>query len=256
MSVQNAIQFLWYCNTAAGFALILRLFTTGLAGSYRSLLYYILADGTEEILGVWFKSSGNWSAIIYFIGQTAKLFLAIVIALEMYWDGLAGHPALARFGQRMVGYALLAATAVAFAGLAIDPAVPAGQSKLVHYYFVFERTIDWVVLILLLLLFGFMSWFPVRVRKNFAVYIAVFIVFFFAHPLGLLALNFWPHLLDPVRVGQLAVSLLCVLTLTLFLRREGEVEITVTGHRWDPAAMEKLAGDLIAINARMERMNR
>ena len=253
MSVQNI---LWYGNIVVGLALILRLLTSGLARSYRLLLYYMVADALESLVCLPLPPRSDAYAVAYFVGQTAKLFLAILIALEMYWKGLAKHEALARFSQKMVGCAVFFATMLAFAGLVLDPRVPKGQYKVIHYFFAFERTIDWAVLILLILIFCFLAWFPVRVPKNFAVYIGAFMVYFLTHSLGLLMINAWPHLQAQISIGQMGVPLLCVLALALFLSRSGEVATTVTGHRWNPAAMEKLAGDLNAINSRFARMSR
>jgi hypothetical protein len=253
MSFTNAIQILWYCNIAASFALLIRLLIAGLARSYRSLLFYIAADFTEGIFGLWLPA-GNWSAIVYFIGQTAKLFVAVVIALEIYWDGLAKHRALARFGQRLAGGAILTACALALLGLTIDPGEAKGPYAIPHYYFVYERSVDWVVLILLIVICGFMGWFSIPVRKNFGVYVWVFMLYFFAHSVGLMLLNSWPALRNQVSVGQLAFSLVCVLILTFFLRRRGEAMGRFSGPG-NPASLEKLEADLNAINIRLERMS-
>ena len=74
--------------------------------------------------------------------------------------------------------------------------------------------------------------------------------------MGLLLTNIAPVLVHLTDVFMMAVAILCLITWTLALRGEGEKITMVLGHRWDPAAMERLTGQLDAINARLIRLSR
>ncbi|MGH9558520.1 MAG: hypothetical protein ACRD30_04710, partial [Bryobacteraceae bacterium] len=182
--------------------------------------------------------------------------LAVFVILELYRITLAGSPAIATFGQKAVGLVLAAAAALAILGLALDRSVPPGQSWLLHRFYSFERTMDIWMLIFLVIVISFMSYFPVKMKRNSVFYIWGFAVLFFSQSAGLLALNWAPTLRDPINIAMLALSSSCLVVWLFALQRKGEERITIVGHSWNPAAMEHLTGQLAAINARLMRASR
>ncbi len=66
---------------------------------------------------------------------------------------------------------------------------------------------------------------------------------------------YWSEFTRAISVADLSFSLVCLTAWALLMRREGETETVVTGHRWNPEEMERLTGQLSAINARLMRLN-
>ncbi len=186
----------WYLNIAAEIALVLRISLAGLVRMYRLFYIYLLVDILQQTLRLLLRSSDRIDAEIYIGGQAVKMVLAVFVVLELYWLALAGRPALARFGRKTVAIALAAAALIAGSGLALDSTVPQGRwlsgsvsGRVLYRFLSFERTMDAWLLIFLLLIMLFMTWFPVRLKRNLALYIGGFVVFFMANAAVRLLVN-------------------------------------------------------------------
>jgi hypothetical protein len=248
-------QWSWYVNVAATCALLIRLCWSGLFREYRLFFLYLLADFLHQILALLFLSNRNRTAELYMGGQTIKIFLTVLVILELCRLALARQPALARFAANTAPWVFAGAATLAVAGLAIDPSVPRGQSPIIHYFQSFERTMDLCMLISLLLLSVWMMWFPVRMKRNAALYLGGFVVFFVARSAGLLWVNLVVRYRAPISGGLLTVSTACLLVWLFAMRRKGEETTAVIGHRWNPAAIERLTGQLESINAGLETLS-
>jgi hypothetical protein len=245
----------WYLNLAATVALALNLARTGLHRVYRFLFVYLAMDAAQTVDLMPLRTHRKAYAWNYVFTQPVKVLLAIFVILELYRVALAQRPALARFGRDTVGCVLAAAAAGAFSLLMLDSSIPRGQDKVLHRLYSFERTMDIWMLIFLIAISAFMAWFPVRMTRNGALYIAGFVVYFLARASGLLLVNLAPHFkktLDPV---LLSVSFACLMIWLFALRPEGEQTTVVTGRLWDSGAMARLTGQLDAINARLLRLS-
>ena len=191
------------------------------------------------------------------MGESANVALSVLVVLELYQLALAGQPALAGFGRKTVAYALALAGLIAVGGVTLDATVPPGQPRFRHYFFTAERTMDFTILIFLLFITAFMLWFPVKIRRNIALYMGGFAVFYFSRTFGLLMINILPPASLKVITNVLMSCSVCCLLAWLFgLRRETEDTTTIVGHRWNPAAMEHLKAQLDAINVTLVRFGR
>ena len=112
------------------------------------------------------------------------------------------------------------------------------------------------LLIVLLILSGFMAWFPVRVKRNAALCMAGFVVYFLSRVIGLLLINKVLAWQGPIDAAMLGTGSACLLVWTMALRPESEESTVVIGHRWDPSAMERLSEQLDAINERLLNSSR
>jgi hypothetical protein len=250
------LRAIWYLNLAATLALMISLAGNGLFRVYRRLFSYLAVDASQTLILMALGNSNNAYAYVYLAGQCLKLLLSVFVILELYRLALAGRPALARFGRNTVGYWLAAAAAVAVAGLAVNPEVPPGQSPILHLFFSFERTMDTWLLIFLVIISAFMAWFPVPLKRNDGLYMAGFVVYFISRVICLLLINMvhaWERPLDVVMLG---IGFACLALWTVALRRDGQDTAVVIGHRWDPAAMERLSAQLDTINARLLSLSR
>jgi hypothetical protein len=117
----------------------------------------------------------------------------------------------------------------------------------------FERTADATSAILLILISAVLLWFPIKVRRNAAAYMAGFVVYFVGHSAGLLASDLWPQLQTPVNTALLILPIVCMLFWIMVMRPEGEIR-TLTGHSWNPEEADRLRRKLDEINDRLEKV--
>jgi hypothetical protein len=247
---------IWYLNLAATLALLLSLASNGLFRNYPCLFAYLLADATQTVILMVVGTHRNLYAYLYLAGQSLKLLLSVFVILELYRLALEGRPALARFGRDTVAYWLAAAAAMAAFGLALDRRVPPGQSPVLHHFNSFERTMDAWLLIFLVMIGGFMVWFPVRLRRNGGLYMSGFVVYFVSRAVCLFLINTNPTWELPIDISKLGIGCACLIVWTIALRPAGEKATVMVGHRWDPAAMERLSAQLDSINARLVTLSR
>jgi hypothetical protein len=255
MRLSLAEQVLWYLNIAAVLFLLLRLHTQRLWRIYPSLFCYLLVDAAQQITALAFARRRTVYGEIYFVGQAVKIALAIWVVLELYQLALAQQPALARFGRRTLDYlfalAVLAGVVNFFyTGFVAAPGnYPTG-------FFRLESTVDLATLVVLVLISGFLLWFPVRSTHNVAFCLGGFVFYVFQRWAGLVLAAIWPQSVHTFGVVMMLISLACLVLWGFALRREGEKRVIVTGHRWNSAEAERLTVQLHAINSRLESLAR
>jgi len=254
--VQHWLYWAAYLNLAAILGLVASLLLNGLYRVYCFFFAYMAADALQTVAGLAFFGDHNLYAYIYLGGQSVKLILAVFVVLELYHVALRGHPALAKFGRNTVGYVLIAAALLAVAGLMWDRHVPAGRSPILHRFNSFERTMDEWLVIFLVLISLFMTWFPVRLNRNSVLYIAGFVMYFLSRSAGLLLTNVDPQWKASIDTVMLGIASACLFTWLIALRPAGEETTTVIGHRWDAASIDRLTGQLDSINAMILRFSR
>jgi hypothetical protein len=256
MTLAEFVRWAGYLNGVMDAGLLILLLRYRLTRRYCWLFCYLLADALQVLLLIPLSPYSIWYGYIYFGGQALKASLGVALAIKLWKLALLGYPALARFGRRIVIYMLLAATAVAAVGLLLEPVKRRYESPLAHWFRAIEGAVDSMVLVFLVAAVLFLLWFPVKVRRNVAICLGAFAFYMFHRWAGLLLVNLHPKSSDAVNAVMLVLSFACLGLWTLAVRPEGEIVITVTGHRWNPAETEHLLGQLDAINTRLERMAR
>ena len=241
---------------AATLVLIASLAFHRLHAVYRFLFIYLVADALETSAALIFQENRRLYGAIYFAGQGIRIVLAVFVVLEIYRIALAGQPALARFGKNTVGYVLAAAAVVAAAGFWLDRGPVAGRPPAVTHFISFERTMDAWMLLFLLMISVFMLWFPVRLKRNSFLYIGGFVIYFLARSVGLLLSNAAPALSAKLDDSMIATQILCLILWIVALQPAGEKVTAEVGHRWNPAAADRLRVQLDSINAALLRMSR
>ncbi len=248
---------LWYLNFIATLALLVRLIRWKLFRTYRFLFLYWLAQAVTTLVMFQIPFLSTLYANAYYTTQTLSLVLAICVVLELYREALARHPALADFGRGSVLVLMGAAAVLASFGVMLDSPILPGQSLIIHRFITLDRTLSLMVLVFLLLISGFLIWFPVKVKRNVMVYITGFVVFYSSRSIGLLLANLLPRAdYQRMSVVLLGFSLLCLLLWVIGLRQEGEEETTVTGHAGNAPALARLSAQLDEINAALARFAR
>jgi hypothetical protein len=153
--------------------------------------------------------------------------------------------------------AMALAGVLAWAGISLDRAIPSGQFTAIHRFATFERSMNFVILVYLLLISGLLLWFPIRVRKNIVVYVSGFVLFSASRSFGVLLSNLLPpgntRLISTVLLGLTLFSLLIWI---VGIGPEGERVTASSGARMNPEMARRLTGQLDAINSALARFVR
>jgi hypothetical protein len=248
---------LFYLNFIAELTLLGRLIQCRLYRIYGSLFLYWLV---QDLPSLALLSVGRRTRLyldIYWGAQTVNIFMALYVVQDLFHIALAEHPAIASVGRRAVLVAMALAAVVALAGVALDFTILPGHYPAIQRFATFERSMNFVVLIFLLLISILFLWFPIKVRKNIVVYIFGFVLFAASRSFGLLLANLLPQAATlTVSTMLLALTLLCLLIWIIGIRPEGERVTATPGYRRNPEALQRLSRQLDAINVALSRFVR
>jgi len=256
MRLSPAEQVLWYLNIGFAMMVLARLYLERLIRLYPALFTYILADALEQAAELAFGRRRHVYGEIYFVGQSIKLALAILVVLELYQLALRKQPALARFGQRTFTYLFSIAILAGLANFFINTGTSTGRNKYPTEFVRLEGTLNLVTLVAVVLIAGFLLWFPVRCSRNVALCLGGFVWYSFQRWAGLVFTSFLPESTHTFSIAMLSASLVCLAAWAIALRKTGEASIIVTGHRWNAAEAERLTLQLDTINSRLARLVR
>jgi len=254
----GAERILAYLNFIAELVLLWRLVQCQFYRTYRSLFWYWLVQAFTTLTLLSIPPRTFRYLYIYWGTETITVVMAVFVVQDLYRIALLEHPAVASFGRRSVMIILAIAGVIALSGIAMDATIlPAGHYPAIHHFATFERSMNFVILLFLLLISGLLLWFPIRVRRNIAVYISGFVLFSAARSGGLLVSNLLPQAATlTVSTILLGLTLLCLLIWIVGIRPEGERATATPGYRRDPEAMQRLSRQLDTINATLARFGR
>ncbi len=121
---------------------------------------------------------------------------------------------------------------------------------------VIDRALVTSLLIFVLLLTAFLTYYPIPINRNLVVYSIGYAAYFAAKASVLLVVNIshaWYHQFG---IAVVTASTLGMLFWLVGLRREGEEKTLVIGHRWNRENQDQLLAQLKAINASLLRGRR
>ena len=255
--MSGAERALFYLNFIAEVILLGRLIQCRLHQTYRSLFLYWLVQALASLIIFPMDIYGYLYHYVYWVVQTIFVLMAVFVVQDLYRIALSDHPAVSTFGRRSLLVSMSLAAALALSGLSLDSTLPPGHYPPIHRFAIFERSMNFVTLVFLLLISGLLLWFPIKVRRNIIVYISGFVVFTAARAFGILSVN----LLTEKATRALSTILLGFTLLSLIIwiigiQPEGERVIATPGRRSNPETMRRLSRQLDAINSALARFAR
>jgi hypothetical protein len=256
VEIFDLVRYLEYLNIAGNVAVLSALAIRKLAYIYRLLFLYFLTDLVSSLLHGYMDPGPANFIITAAGGESIKLILSFWFVLGMYGLVLAPHPALAKFGERTVSTLVAASAAVSLVFISFGHSLAVDPDWVSTSFYRFVRTTDATIGILLLLMSGFLLWYPITIRRNVASYMIGFIVYFIERWVALLVADVWQQYHFQADIVHLSVAFGCMMFWVIMLRPEGETQVTVTGHRWNPLEAERLMRQLDALNERLARIFR
>lgn len=247
---------LFYLNFIAELVLLYRLLHFRLYRTYLSLFLYWFLQALPSVALMAIPIHSHQYEYAYWGAQTINVLIAVFVVQDLYRIALLEHPAIASFARRTVLVAMAIAAAVTLSGITLDSTTPAGRSLAVHRFVTFERSMNFVVLLFLLLISVLLLWFPIRVRRNIVVYISGFVLFSASRSFGLLLYNLRPQDDRSISTILLGLTLLCLLVWIVGIEPEGELVTATPGYRRNPEAIQRLSHQLDSINVALTRFIR
>jgi hypothetical protein len=212
MHLTSIEQSIWYLNLAAIAGLFFRLHAQRILKAYPFVFALLIAVTVEQFVALVSAHNPRLYLLVYILGQTAKLPLAIFAVLELCQRAVA---------TRLLSYAFCLAIPISLANLLLDAGVAANCDPILFDFLKLERTVNLTLgLVISVVLFGF----PMLARRNVVFWLGGFMMYSLSRWAGLLLTNFQPHYTRGWSVGMQAVSLACLVGWTILLNAAGEQE--------------------------------
>jgi hypothetical protein len=149
---------------------------------------------------------------------------------------------------------LAVAVALSTLTLSVDLSNADEKFRILRVFLVVDRGVASSLVIFLLILAGFLTWYPVPLNRNVVLHCIVYAGYFLSVSLGMLLRNLNGSAVSlPVNIALSSVTLVCLLAWIGFLDRAGErVKVRVRPD-WAPGDEEELVAHLSAINSSLLR---
>ena len=248
---------LFYLNLAAEIILLWRLVHAKLYRTYGALFCYWMIQALGAVALMLAPMYTYRYLYGYWALQTITIFVAVFVVQDLYRITFLEHPAVASFARRSLLAALAIAATIALSGIALDFTILPGQYPAIHRFATFERSMNFLILLFLLIVSVLLVWFPIKVRRNIVVYISGFLLFSASRSGGLVLSNLLPQSdTRLVSTVLLALTLSCLVIWIIGLQPEGELMTATPGYRRNPETMQRLNHQLDSINAALTRFVR
>ena len=247
--VLNAVQ-------VAGLLLLTyKLVTSGLARIYRYLTIRAAFECFRVVATFYIPARTALYAQFYFVTQPLLWILDALMLLEVYTTVFNKHKGIAGLSRKLIPAAMLFSACLAALTMALRPV---GESpSILDMLAALERSVNISLLCFVIVLIGFLTWFPVPLSRNTLVHSTVFCAYFASRAIAFLirttlSRDLWPI----VGVVVISASVASVYAWILGLTRQGEYVTVRTGVHRHPVDQERLMEQLEAINQSLLRTAR
>jgi hypothetical protein len=228
-------------------ALITRLWSADLYRIYPYFFSYLLAELLRIALMSAIPFRGRLYPKFWAAGEiTVACFYALIV-VELYRVVLRDLPGIATTSRRYITGTLVVATLGSLLLLRLEEA----PKNFVSATLVIDRAIVFSLVIFILLVSGFLVYYPVRLSRNVVFYSIGYAVYFLTKATALFVRTLGHYVLPQIGTALLIVSSVCLLFWILTLNRQGELLTVVIGHKWKSDDEVRLLAKLKDINAHL-----
>ena len=252
-----AHRWLWTVAICAYAILLLKLSRHRLCGTYRFFCCYLGFRAARSVLLSSLPFNTNAYGWVWVLSSPVIWLLYVLVVLELYSLVLRNYKGIATLGRWTLMGALGISILLSALSLVADMSNRAERYPVFVYLNAIERGVISSLVIFLLLITGFLTWYPVPLSRNVIVHSIVYSIYFLSMTMGLLVRNVAGlEIHNAVNLILLGVTVCCLLVWILFLNRQGEQTTVVLRQHWRPEQEEQLVGRLGAINAMLLRSAR
>ncbi len=273
MNWEYAVQCL---NLALGISLIVRLFRIRLHRIYKLFCAFLIADLFGSVLWILNQLFALFSdyhyLFIWLVIKPVVWLFTLLMVYSLLGKILVQLPGLLRLSRQVLHVVFFLALVVGLVSARYEYSAPGfmalkGQAFITQCWItemVLDRAIDSTALFSLLLMLGFLFWFPVVIPRNLGIFSVGFSVYFAAMTGLLLMRSFWPNetikileeVLDIVNVLIGGVSSACFAFWIFFLSRNGENAPSQLTIQRPPEEQERLIAQLELMNEALLKAGR
>lgn len=250
---------LWWAVTVLTGVTAAKFLVSGLARIYKAFFVFLSFQIVRVLVARLVTGKRDYY-YFYVTTEAVTLFLYVWMIFELYsliFEEFKGIQSLSKW--------ILLGSFAAATLLSILSLIPDLQAKAkavrgitaLDYLLISERGVVSALVLLILLMSVFLSWYPITLKRNLVIHTIVFSIYFVTKASIHLYHNLSGKNVDQqLNMGVSLVAILCLACWTFGLRGVGEVSQVKVGQRWDSDEEERLIGQLRGINAALARSAR
>lgn len=227
--------------------LIARLWSADLYRIYPFFFSYLLAELLRIAIMSAIPFRGRLYPKFWVGGELAVACLYALIVVELYRVVLHDLPGIATTARRYITGTVVVATFGSLLLLRLEET----PKNFVSATLVIDRAIVFSLVIFILLVSGFLVYYPVRLSRNVVFYSIGYAVYFLTKATALFIRTLGHYVLPQISIVLMTVASLCLLLWILTLNRKGELLTVVIGHKWKSDDEARLLSKLKDINAHL-----
>jgi len=225
-------------------ALCVRLWRAGLHKVYVYFFSYLLFELLQTLipLALPLESRGYRNAFV--ATEALVICCYALMVLELYSIILRDLAGIASVSRRYIKIILGFAIIISMLPLRLEKP----PDTLTGYLFIFERPVVSSLVVFLLLLAGFLVYYPIPLNRNVLVYLLGYMLWFLADATTIFINNMGYYLTHLWNAVLMVAYTACLVLWLVALDRRGETKAVVVGHQWNLADETHLLSQLEAIN--------
>ena len=261
-SYENLVTGLSLIACGVGSGAAIRLHCQDLYKRYRLLFAFLCFQvvRTFALLAIswWWRDRPRNAYAWTWVGTEPIFWLFyIFVALELYSLVLQNYKGLQTVGRWIFLIAMSLAILISLASVVPTWSQPNEDVPVVNYYTLIGRGIMFSLVLFILLILLFLSWYPIVLSRNIVIHTVVLEIFLISVSMVYLVRNLRGSAVTrAVNVACLVITILCFTAWMLFLGRKGEGTRMVVRREWTPDEEKRLVDQLTAINSSLLRATR
>jgi hypothetical protein len=218
------VSCLHYVLLLGSVLMVLMLYRTGLYRRYPIFFAFFIFRIPNGIWPLFLQGSSPLYQQVWVLTEPIGLGFYVLMVLELYKLVLEKYKGLYTLGRWALYVSLAISVSISAISLLprIKPSMPQ-ESKVMFYMLATERGIDTALVISIVLILCFLSFFPVKLSWNVRVHALVFSIFFLSHTfVALMRSLFGLRLVYEVNAILLCITVASVVAWLTLLRAAGE----------------------------------
>jgi hypothetical protein len=239
---------------AGAAALALRMWHQDLAGRYRYFVVYLVYLLLSPCVLPFIDRQSDAYFLTFATLEVIAWVLQSLIVFELFTLLFKSYSGVAGAGRDFMKLALALAVLITILLAVVNHESGPGKYPVVETFFLVSRVVTSLILAFIVLMIGFMLWFPLPLNRNTLAYLGGYSLYFLGRGLTQFAGNMLgPNAYVWLSTISLTITCSCLMFWLARLTRSGEHLATSVGRRWNPEEEERLVRQLEGINASLAR---
>src|SRR5581483_10405569 len=260
-SYENLVIGLGLTGCGVGSGAAIRLYCQSLHKRYHVLFLFLSFGVTRAFILLVFSLPSLTKALnvphprgvyawIWVLTEPVLWFFYVGIVLELYSLVLANYKGLQTVGRWAFLIAMALAVLISGLSVLLTSSHHNETAVVIFYYALIDRGIMFTLVLFILLILFFLSWYPIKLSRNLIIHAIICTVFLISLSMGYLVRNVQgTAVTHAVNIANLGITIACWGAWMLLLTREGEGTRMVVRREWTPEEEKRLVDQLTAINS-------